>query len=148
MKTITIDINEDKWICQVIPDDHYYSSVETDDFEEQAETDPDKKIIRFKESTFTFANIVHELYHAYNYYTCTDYDIDLSNGDVEEMHARICERYHLKIAIKAGIIYSAFTNKSKIVDDYLKASKKMEALWFSSGSVEKNKLAKTLRRKR
>lgn len=133
-------INEDEWIFRILPDDEYQKAVKTDDDEEEAEADTSAQMVTFKASTFCFRNIVHELYHVYVYYACIDFQIEIENDDMEEIHARVCDRYMLKIIKKACIIYKELAGTSiKVVDDFYKTAERMEKVWTSLELAAKKK---------
>jgi hypothetical protein len=123
-------------------------TVETEDESEEGDTNLATRVVTFKASAFCFNLIIHELYHVYSFYSCTDFEMGISNHDMEEIHARINERYLLKIVKNACIIFKELTKSSpKLINSFQKSAERMEHVWTSLDLAAKKKSGKTRQRR-
>lgn len=106
----TILINEDRWSCYLYGPEEY-AGVVSDDEEECAETDVEKKRISFRSDKFDLATVVHEVFHALWSYTSFPTGVTVTSEHMEETAAKVIESNYLKLLSKSVTIYNKLAAK-------------------------------------
>lgn len=111
-RTASIVINEDKWVFYLYGEEAYKAII-SDDEEECAETDVEKRRISFRSSKFDLPTVIHEIFHAVWSYSNISSDMMTTTEDMEEVAAKVIEKNYLKILSKSVIIYNKLADKEQ-----------------------------------
>lgn len=142
-RSAKLPINEDIWTFTIY-DDGKYESIVSDDVEECAETDPEHRRVAFKASKFSFATVVHEIFHVVFSYSGLPEDTLMKARDMEEQSAILVEKNLLKILSKSVIIYNKLASKEDRLDKT--NARSIQRICQSLSALEEKKLSEKTRR--